>query len=365
AILSLFILTSVGIIFYTGVKPFEPRERDYAMVGSFYAFAIWIGLGAAAILWYLQSKIKSNAVNIIAGLLLLGIPFMMGFQNYTPHDRSQRYAAYDYAYSVLKSLPENNILFVYGDNDTYPVWGIQETEGFRSDVKVVNFTLLSTPWNIDQVKRRTYEAMPVPGALTHEEYRDGTNDQIVVMDAESLDRFIKGQIQQGAPESIFEPFKKYIAQDSMTVKEAINFIKTKSPEKDEVLKMLFGDSRYERFNFIPVSKLIIPVNKENAIKSSAVKASDLPNMVDHITIEYQRSTMFKNNLILLDMLAHFDWKRTMNFSNGGIYDSENVFYLDDYLQFDGFTYRLVPIKTPVRKDGEIGRVDAESLYQTV
>lgn len=365
AILSLFILTSVGIIFYTGVKPFEPRERDYAMVGSFYAFAIWIGLGAAAILWYLQSKIKSNAVNIIAGMLLLGIPFMMGFQNYTPHDRSQRYAAYDYAYSVLKSLPENNILFVYGDNDTYPVWGIQETEGFRSDVKVVNFTLLSTPWNIDQVKRRTYEAMPVPGALTHEEYRDGTNDQIVVMDAESLDRFIKGQIQQGAPESIFEPFKKYIAQDSMTVKEAINFIKTKSPEKDEVLKMLFGDSRYERFNFIPVSKLIIPVNKENAIKSGAVKASDLPNMVDHITINYQRSTMFKNNLILLDMLAHFDWKRTMNFSNGGIYDSENVFYLDDYLQFDGFTYRLVPIKTPVRKDGEIGRVDAESLYQTV
>jgi hypothetical protein len=126
ALLSLFIITSVGIIFYTGVKPFEPRERDYAMVGSFYAFAIWIGLGAGAILWFLQSKIKSNGANIALGVVLLGVPFMMGFQNYNVHDRSNRYTAYDYAYSVLKSLPKNDILFVYGDNDTYPVWAIQE-----------------------------------------------------------------------------------------------------------------------------------------------------------------------------------------------------------------------------------------------
>ncbi|HPZ25150.1 MAG TPA: DUF2723 domain-containing protein, partial [Kaistella sp.] len=146
AILSLFILTSVGIVFYTGVKPFEVRERDYAMVGSFYAFAIWIGLGAAALLWFIQEKIKSNAVNVGAGIVLLGIPLMMGFQNYNPHDRSNRYTAYDYSYSTLKSLPKNDILFVYGDNDTYPIWGMQETSGLRDDVKVVNFTLLSTPW---------------------------------------------------------------------------------------------------------------------------------------------------------------------------------------------------------------------------
>ena len=104
AILSLFIITSVGIIFYTGVKPFEVRERDYAMVGSFYAFAVWIGLGAGAILWYIQEKVKSDALNIVAGLVLLGIPLMMGFQNYNVHDRSGRYTAYDYAYSTLKSL---------------------------------------------------------------------------------------------------------------------------------------------------------------------------------------------------------------------------------------------------------------------
>jgi hypothetical protein len=164
------------------VKPFEPRERDYAMVGSFYAFAIWIGLGAGAILWFLQSKIKSNAVNIVLGVVLLGIPFMMGFQNYTAHDRSKKSAAYDSAYSFLASLPKNDIIFIYGDNDTFPVWAIQETERFRDDVKTVNFTLLATPWNIDQVKRRTYNAMGIPGELlTHEEYRDGVNDQVYLM----------------------------------------------------------------------------------------------------------------------------------------------------------------------------------------
>ena len=153
AILSLFILTSVGIVFYTGMKPFEVRERDYALVGAFYAFAIWIGLGAAAILWFLQTKVKSNAGNIAFGVVLLGIPLMMGFQNYNSHDRSGRTAAYDYSYSALKSLPKNGILFVYGDNDTYPIWGLQETERFRDDLKVVNFTLLATPWYLDQVKR--------------------------------------------------------------------------------------------------------------------------------------------------------------------------------------------------------------------
>src|SRR5690606_7661670 len=112
-------------------KPFEVRERDYAMVGSFYAFAVWIGLGAGAILWLIQSKIKSNAANIILGAVLLGIPFMMGFQNYTSHDRSKKTAARDYAYSFLRSLPKHGIIFIYGDNDTFPVWAIQETERFR------------------------------------------------------------------------------------------------------------------------------------------------------------------------------------------------------------------------------------------
>ncbi|ROI10522.1 DUF2723 domain-containing protein [Chryseobacterium sp. H3056] len=365
AILSLFIITSVGIIFYTGVKPFEVRERDYAMVGSFFAFAIWIGLGAGGILWYLQEKVKSSALNIGAGVILLGIPLMMGFQNYNSHDRSGRYAAYDYAYSTLKSLPKNDILFVYGDNDTYPIWGMQETSGLRDDVKVVNFTLLSTPWNIDQVKRRTYNSMPVPSTFTHEDYRDGTNDQIYLMTPKDWENIFANLKDQGAPETAFANFRRYLNADSMTVKEAVNFIKTKSEEKDEILKMIFGDEKYEKFNFLPVSKFVLPVNKANAVKSGTIKAQDLGLVANQITIEYKSSSMFKNNLILLDILANFDWKRPINFSSGGIYDPENIFYLGDYLQFDGFSYRLVPIKTEEREDGEMGRVDANSLYNIV
>ncbi|WP_299179434.1 DUF2723 domain-containing protein [uncultured Chryseobacterium sp.] len=365
ALLSLFILTSVGIVFYTGVKPFEPRERDYAMVGSFYAFAIWIGLGAGAILWFIQSKVKSNALNIVAGVVLLGVPFMMGFQNYNVHDRSGRYTAYDYAHSVLKSLPKDDILFVYGDNDTYPVWAIQETERFRDDVKVVNFTLASTPWNIDQIKRKTYNAAPIPSEMTHEDYRDGVNDQIYMMkkaDWEGLFAMLK---DQGAPETEFQQFRKFLTQDSMTLKEAMNFIKTKSPEKDELLKMYFGEEKYEKYNILPVNKFILPVNKANALKAGIINAADLPNTVNQIMITYKGNTLYKNNLILLDILANFDWKRPINFSSGGIYDSENIFFLDEYLQFDGFSYRLVPIHTPENSDGEMGRVDANSLYNIV
>ena len=365
ALLSLFILTSVGIVFYTGVKPFEVRERDYAMVGSFYAFAIWIGLGAGAILWFLQSKIKSNGANIALGVVLLGVPFMMGFQNYNVHDRSDRYTAYDYAYSVLKSLPKNDILFVYGDNDTYPVWAIQETERFRDDVKVVNFTLASTPWNLDQVKRRTYNAMGIPSQLTHDDYRDGVNDQIYMMKKEDWEGVFSMLKEQGAPETEFQSFRKYLTQDSLTLKQAIEFIKFKSPEKDQLLKMYFGEEKYEKYNILPVNKFILPVNKDNALKAGIINPEDLPNVANQIMITYKGNTLYKNNLILLDLLANFDWKRPINFSSGGIYDSENIFYLNEYLQFDGFSYRLIPIHTPQTPDGDMGRVDPNSLYNVV
>ncbi|AZA83179.1 DUF2723 domain-containing protein [Chryseobacterium lactis] len=365
ALLSLFILTSVGIVFYTGVKPFEVRERDYAMVGSFYAFAIWIGLGAGAVLCFFQSKIKSVVSNSILGVVLLGIPFMMGFQNYTSHDRSKKSAARDYAYSFLRSLPKNDIIFIYGDNDTFPVWAIQETEQFRSDVKTVNFTLLAMPWSIDQVKRRTYNAMGIPGQLTHEDYRDSINDQVYLMKKEDWEGLFAMLKEQGAPETAFQEFRKFLTQDSLTMKEAIDFIKLKSPEKDELLKMYFGEEKYEGFNILPVNKFTLPVNKENAIKSGIINPADLSKAVDQITITYKGNTLFKNNLMMLDLLANFDWKRPISFSSGGMYEGENIFYLDEYLQFDGFSYRLVPIHTPQAPDGDKGRVDANGLYQVV
>ncbi|MCT2408783.1 DUF2723 domain-containing protein [Chryseobacterium antibioticum] len=365
ALLSLFVLTGLGIVFYTGVKPFEVRERDYAMVGSFYAFAIWIGLGAGAILWFIQSKVKSNVANIALGVILLGVPFMMGFQNYTPHDRSKKSAARDYAYSFLKSVPKDDIIFIYGDNDTFPVWAIQETERFRDDVKTVNFTLLATPWYIDQVKRKTYNATGIPTQLTHEDYRDGVNDQIYMMKKEDWERFFSMLKEQGVPDTEFRVFRKFLTQDSLTLKEAMSFLKFQSPEKDELLKMYFGEEKYAEYNILPVNKFILPVNKENALKAGIITQADLPKVVNQIMITYKGNTLYKNNLMMMDMLANFDWKRPINFSSGGVYDSENIFYLDEYLQFEGFSYRLVPIHTAPNTDGDMGRVDVNSLYNVV
>jgi hypothetical protein len=365
ALLSLFVLTGVGIVFYTGVKPFEVRERDYAMVGSFYAFAIWIGMGAGAVLWFIQSKVKSNTVNIALGVILLGVPFMMGFQNYVPHDRSKKSAARDYAYSFLKSLSKDDIIFIYGDNDTFPVWAIQETERFRDDVKTVNFTLLATPWYIDQAKRKTYNATGIPTQLTHEDYMDGVNDQIYMMKKEDWEGIFSMLKEQGAPDTEFGTFRKYLTQDSLTLKDAVRFLKTKSHEKDELLKMYFGEEKFEEYNILPVNKFILPVNKENALKAGIITHADLPNVVNQIMITYKGNTLYKNNLMMLDMLANFDWKRPINFSSGGVYDSENIFYLDEYLQFEGFSYKLVPIHTPPSSDGDMGRVDPNSLYNVV
>lgn len=365
AVLSLFILTSIGIIFYTGVKPFEPRERDYAMVGSFYAFAIWVGLGAAAILHLVQRETKKKSAVLGVGTLLLGIPALTGFQNYTPHDRSDRYTAYDYAYSTLKSLPKNDILFVYGDNDTYPLWAIQETERFRDDVKVVNFTLLPTSWNIDQVKRKTYNSSPVPSQLSHEYYRTGMNEQVHTLSKEEWQQIFENLKNSGAPDDFLQGFRKYETQDSMTLKEAVDFLKMKSEDKNVILKMLYGEEKYEKYNFLPVSKFVLPVNVNNAVKSGIIKAKEAALAEQQIVIDYKKSTLFKNDLMMMDILAYFDWKRPINFSVGGIYDDANVFYLKDYLQYDGFSYRLVPIKTPESEDGEMGRVDADDLYNIV
>ena len=365
AVLSLFILTSVGIIFYTGVKPFEPRERDYAMVGSFYAFALWIGLGVLAAYYYMQQKFQSKPANWALGVLLLGIPLLMAFENYTPHDRSGRSAAYDFAYSSLKDLPKNGILFVYGDNDTYPIWAIQETERMRDDVKVVNFTLLSTPWNIDQVKRRTYNALGVPSELSHEHYREGTNDQVYLMSPDQWQDLFSSLNERGLSQSALADFQKYQQIDSMSMKEAVQFLKTKSEAKDMVLKLLFGESKYERFNLLPVSKFILPVNKNNAVKSGIITQKEAALAKDQIVIEYQRQSMFKNNIMLLDILANFDWNRPISFSTGGVYDPENIFYLTDYLQYDGFSYRLVPIATNASENAEMGRVNPDILYRNV
>jgi tetratricopeptide (TPR) repeat protein len=366
AILALFILTSIGIVFYTGVKPFEPRERDYAMVGAFYAFAIWIGLGVAAIFTAVQKFGKTNQLNYPLAGLVLAVPLMMGFQNYNPHDRSGRSAAKDFAVSSLAPLDKNAMLFVYGDNDTYPLWGLQETEGFRNDVKVINTTLLNTSWNIDQVRRRTYQAPAMPSQLTHDEYRNGKNEYVYLLNKETWQDIFAKLKEEGVDESALSQFKIFQEQESMDIKAALKFLRTSSPQKDMILSMMLPEDKVAVANFLPVSSFTLPVNKANAIKSGALKASDVALAEDKIEINFKKSSFTKADLMMFDMLANFDWKQSVNFSSGGVYDNANLFYLQDYLQFDGFSYKLVPIKTVgSEQSADMGRIDALSLYHNI
>jgi len=365
AILSLFIITSIGIIYYTGVKPFEPRERDYAMVGSFYAFAIWIGLGVTAIFHLFGERVKSKWASFSMGIVLLGIPFMMGFQNYQPHDRSHKTAAYDYAYSFLSSVKKDAIVISYGDNDTYPVWGLQQIEGFRNDVRLAHQALLTTPWFISQMMRKVDNSDAIPVSMPYDFYKEGKNDQVYLMSKDDWNTVFSNLETKGVSSEALSSFKRYLNQDSMTLKDALNFLEQKSDEKDIVLKLIFGDNKYEKPNFLPVRKFILPVNVDNAVKYGIIKPQDADLAVKNINIDYKKTSMMKNDVFLLDLLSSFDWKRPISFSSGGTYDPSNIFYLNEYLQFEGFSYRLVPIKTENNHRGDMGRVDADELYDVV
>ena len=399
SLLSLFVLTSVGIIFYTSVKPFEPRERDYALVSSFYAFSIWIGLGVQGIyllIQKIQKKELSPSLALGTTVILAGIPILMGAQNWNDHDRSERSVAYSLAYNYLYPLDKNAILFVYGDNDTYPLWGLQETENFRDDVKIANLTLAASPWNLEQLLRKTYNAAPIPANLKPKDYQTGTNDQIFVVGGslknvfDQLNSFIKPGSNQTLetlsnlpieevgqyltdpeidPSQVMtvykniKPLEKYLTQDSMTAKEAMAFLlDNKLPEK-QALADYFGYP-IGQANYLPVSKITVPVNKANAIKYGIVNAKDADKIIDNLTINIKSSSLFKNNLMMLSMMANYNWDRPIYFSGGGVSDPENTFFMNDYLLNAGLSYKLVPIYTPFGKGGIIGASDNDMLLRT-
>lgn len=399
AILSLFLLTSIGIIFYTSVKPFEPRERDYALVSSFFAYSIWVGLGVQGI-YLLIKSIKKRDLNpkfaVIIPALCLAVPLLMGFQNWDDHDRSKREGAYALAYNYLNNLDENAILFVYGDNDTYPIWGLQETENFRDDVKVANYTLLGAPWNIEQILRKTYNADPLPSTLEYKDYRLNTNDNIMVVAQNinsafselqsiispntdlSLNEIMSlssNQISQHLidpgydPRGVqdfynsIQPFEEFLVKDSMTVKEAFNFLMDNNNPAKKAMVDYFGYPT-GTVNYLPVDKLIIPVNKENALKYGIVSAADADNMEDYITVNIGRRQLHKSELLMISMFAEYDWDRSIYFSGGGISDPSNIFWLSDYLENNGFSYKLIPVRTPFGKDGKLGRSNTDQMYKT-
>ena len=360
----LFLLTGIAIVIYLNQKPWEPRERDYAYAASFYAFAAWIGLsvyalyyaakkmsfkqlkpvltyglGGSVVILGIQYVMEHNmafgfslvylsgiSISLFALMILLrkylkkglyyaGIPFvlcmtvptLLAFENWDDHDRSNRSTARDFAHNYLMSCDYNAILFTNGDNDTFPLWYIQEVEGVRTDVRVANMSLLSTDWHINQMKKKAYESDPLPITMHESKYRSGIRDQIIIQESQKN----KGKF--------------------FSAKEAIDFICNDNN---------VTSAGCTKMSFLDFQNLYIPVNKENAIKYGLVNKEDVNKMAD--TIKWRvKGGFLKADLAVLDILANYKWDRPICFASlGGLGANDN---LKKYLQSEGLVYKLTPI----------------------
>ncbi|MCL1934481.1 MAG: DUF2723 domain-containing protein [Candidatus Azobacteroides sp.] len=320
----LFFMTGLAIVVYLNQKPFEPRERDYAYAGSFYAFAIWIGLGVAAIIHILKKYAKMPAVPaaVAGAILCILVPFQMASQTWNDHDRSKRYVCRDFGYNYLTTCEPNAIIFTMGDNDTFPLWYGQEVEGYRTDVRVCNLSYLQTDWYIDQMKRQAYESAPLPISWKRTDYIQGTHDIAYI-------------IKQ--------------TDEPMDVGRALEWIKS----DDIRTKQIRG---YEIDN-LRTEMLYLPVDSVAAVQSGAVKPENYNKIVKNIfinlgerrdsdgeVVEPAKRFLSKQELIILDMLNNNkDWSRPIYFAT--TVGPENFLRLNSFLRQDGVAYRLVPYNT--------------------
>lgn len=341
-ITTLFLFTGAFIVLYLNFPAHQPRERDYAYVGSFQTFIIWIGIGALAIIDWLSKKINFSVATAITGIATIGgVPVLMASQNWDDHDRSKRSTALDFAINYLESCPKNAILFTNGDNDTYPLWYAQNVEGIRSDVRVINLSLLNTDWYADGLKRQAYESAPVPFSMTPDKYIQGTRDIVMYYNNPAV------QSKYGINQTDFYPLK--------------NIIAFMSDDNDPMAKVQSqsGDS----YNYYPTKKFFIPIDKEQVKKSGAVHPSDFDKIVDSIQIEITQNNLMKADLITLDIVASTDWSRPICFA---ITTGSDVYLnMQKYFQINGLVYQLVPIVNDQPNDGTMGRLNSKVMYENL
>jgi hypothetical protein len=329
-ILLLFIMTGIAIVIYLNQYPNQPRERDYAFAGSFYFFAVWIGLGVLALFEGLSKLASEKIAAPIAGILcFVTVPVLMGSQNWDDHDRSGRYLTRDVAVDYLNSCAPGAILFTNGDNDTFPLWYAQEVEGKRTDMRVCNLMLLNTDWYIDQMKNKAYESAPLPVTLPASKYYDGVNNQLFIVEK---------------------------TKDPVDISTIIDFVK--SDNKATKVQV----SPTEILDIIPSRTIRIPVDKAKVLASGTVKAEDADKIVPYIDIKLKGNSILKSQLIVLDILAHNNWERPIYFVTGYHNDALG---LEEYFQLEGLAFRLVPVKSQNKSWLEYGRIDPDILYENM
>ncbi len=328
----LFFMTGLAIVIYLNQYPLQPRERDYAYAGSFYAFTIWIGIGVLSLYEGLKKYLpETTSAGVAGGLALLLVPVIMAAENWDDHDRSNRYTARDFGANYLKTCSPNAVIFTNGDNDTFPLWYNQEVEGVRRDVRVCNLSYFQTDWYIDQMKSKAYESEPLPISFTHDLYVQGKRDIVYLME----DPRLKGSVE---------------------LKKAIDFVKDENPRTK--LEQADGAA------YIPSKKLFMVVDKEAVIKNKVVDPSVYDQIVDTLFIDFgSRHYITKDELMVLDMIATNNWVRPIYFAI--TIGREKYLNLQDYFQLEGLAYKLVPVKSPSSDGLDMGRVDSKVMYNKV
>jgi len=331
-VLAFFITTGIAIIFYLNQYPNQPRERDYAYAGSFYAFAIWIGMGFMLVYEnfrkFIDEKIAAAFAFII---LLLAVPVLMATQNWDDHNRSKRYTARDIGANYLLSCAPNSVLFTYGDNDSFPVWYVQDVEQVRADVRVANLSYIQAGWYIDMMRQKAFESDPLPLTLSPEKYLEGVRDQLPV--SNRVDKPVDlTQVVQ------------FAGQDDRKFK-------------------IDASGRGDYLNYLPTNKFIIDVDSAKVVSNGTVKEYFQDRIFSPMIWEYTESDAFKGDLAIMDLLATNKWERPIYIST--TVPSSQYKGLDKFFVQEGIAYRIVPIRTDKSEDGEFGMIDPFVMYDNM
>jgi hypothetical protein len=305
----MFFFTGMAIVLYLNQAGNQPRERDYAYVGSFYAFAVWIGLGVMKITEWLSKKInQTTAATLATTLCLLAVPVLMAQQEWDDHDRSKKVLARDLAKDYLESCAPNAILFTYGDNDTYPLWYAQEVEGIRKDVRVINFSLLGIDWYINQLRYKVNESPAIDVIWSADQIEGGKRDYVLYSP--------RPTIPENRYYDLFDVMKNYVGSDD--------------PAKMD------DRGNGNTLNTYPVRKFAVAVDKAAVLANKTANATD--SIVSELRFEVPKNALMKNDLAVLNIIAANKWNRPIYFTNPSV-----DLGFDQYLRRDGLSYRLVPV----------------------
>lgn len=353
----LFFMTGIAIVLYLNQTPGQPRERDYAYAGSFYAFAIWIGMGVAGIVHLLRNYMKEVPAAALTSAACLLVPIQMASQTWDDHDRSGRYVARDFGQNYLMSLQEsgNPIIYTNGDNDTFPLWYNQETEGFRTDARTCNLSYLQTDWYIDQMKRPAYDSPALPITWDRTEYMEGQNEYVPIR----------------------PDFKKQIDKAYKAAEEEV--LNGKNPEALNNIRAQFGDNPYELKNIlkywvrtkdgqavIPTDSIVVKIDKEAVRRSGMMIPEALGDSIPdymHISLKDEKGNpkraLYKSELMMLEMLANANWERPIYMAI--TVGTDNQLNMREHFIQEGLTYRFTPFDTEALG----ATIDSEKMYDNL